>query len=151
MKAFVRVAGLASILVVLHGCAPYAPAPTTTSKPYPPPTTQPPPPAKPPVSEPIKPAPSPAPTAQSPAAGLIKQGWVMFQQQNFQGALSTAERAQRIDARNPEVYLLMARAQLALYQVSSAEQVARKGLSLSQAGTSINRQLQALLTQITGL
>src|SRR5690606_41505407 len=67
-----------------------------------------------------------------------------------EGALRIAERAQRIEPRNPEVYLLMASAQFGLYRLDAAEQLARRGLSLSRAGTLVNGQLQGLFGRIAG-
>jgi len=84
----------------------------------------------------------------SAAAGLIAQGWRQHNANNHEVALSIAERAQRIEPRNPEVYLLMASAQFDLYRLDSAEQLARRGLSLSRSGTRVNGQLQRLLKRV---
>lgn len=146
--------GLLALLTVT-GCAPMTPAPTTSSEPLPPVSqpapkpVEPPPPAEPRrIPGAIQPdaTQQPAPSAVS---SLLAQGWRQHSGSNYEAALGIAERAQRIEPRNPEVYLLMASAQLALYRNEVAEQLVRRGLSLSQSGTTVNRQLQALLGQIT--
>lgn len=147
--------GLLALLAVA-GCAPMTPAPTTTSEPLPPvsqpipkPPVQPPPKSTPPRAPgAIQPDAAQQPGAQSAVSSLLAQGWRQHSGSNYEAALGIAERAQRIEPRNPEVYLLMASAQLALYRNEVAEQLVRRGLSLSQSGTTVNRQLQALLGQI---
>lgn len=155
MKNYSTGFALAIGLLVLVGCAPMSPAPTTRSEPLPP-ISQPPPepkvqPPAPPRRVPgaIQPDEVQEQSAQSPASSLLAQGWRQHSGGHYDAALGIAERAQRIDPRNPEVYLLMASAQLALYRNEVAEQLVRRGLSLSQSGTAVNRQLQALLGQIT--
>lgn len=157
MKTLIRIASGSILAALLAACGPvyHYPAPTT-----PPPQPAPAPEPRPqpqPVPERRQPPETirPADEAETPPArtsaidGLLDQGWSLYQNRNYEGALSVAERAQRIDARDPEVYLLMARAKLALYQNAAAEQLARRGLSLSRAGTRVHRDLQALLAQIT--
>lgn len=145
MNKLATAALLAVLALGLAACAPMTPAPTGTSWPEPPKPA-----AKPKAAEKPAPAPKPVPEPQPSAAvsALLNQGWKFYRQDNFQGALSSAERAQRIDPRSPEVYLLMASAQFSLYQLAVAEQLARKGLALTQTGTSVNRQLQGLLARI---
>lgn len=152
MRIFMTL-GLLALLAVA-GCAPMTPAPTTTSEPLPP-VSQPPPPVEPPPPTPprripgaIQPDAAQEPGAQSAVSSLLAQGWRQHSGSNYEAALGIAERAQRIEPRNPEVYLLMASAQLALYRNEVAEQLVRRGLSLSQSGTTVNRQLQSLLGQI---
>jgi Tfp pilus assembly protein PilF len=82
---------------------------------------------------------------------LLERGWRYYQQGDHDRALAVAERAQGIAPRHPESYLLMASSQLALYRNGVAEQLARRGLSLSRAGTEVNRRLQALLAEITAM
>ncbi|MFA5495214.1 MAG: hypothetical protein WC247_10585 [Porticoccaceae bacterium] len=148
--------GLALALLVLAGCAPIAPAPTTTSEPMPPvePAPSPPQPSGPAEApgaiRPDRGEEEPSAAVESAIAGLIAQGWRLHSANNYEGALGIAERAQRIEPRNPEVYLLMASAQFGLYRLDVAEQLARRGLSLSRSGTLVNGQLQGLLGRIQG-
>lgn len=152
-------AGIALALLLVAGCAPMAPAPTERSTPLPPAATPPPEPS-PPDSRPPRDAgtirpdsgsdSAPQAPAPSAVAGLIAQGWRLHSASDHEGALRIAERAQRIEPRNPEVYLLMASAQFGLYRLDAAEQLARRGLSLSRAGTLVNGQLQGLLGRIAG-
>jgi len=148
--------GAVLVVLVLAGCAPLSPPAPVETRP-------------PPVEEPkVEPAPDRTPprtpgtirpdqraeeqgeSAPSAAAGLIAQGWRQYNASNYEAALGVAERAQRIEPRNPEVYLLMASAQFGLYRLDTAEQLARRGLSLSRSGTRVNGQLQGLLKRIVG-
>lgn len=154
-----RIAAVILALLLMAGCAPMAPAPTGSSTPLPP-AASPPPEPSPPDSRPPRDAATirpdggadAAPQAPAPSAiaGLIAQGWRLHSASDHEGALRIAERAQRIEPRNPEVYLLMASAQFGLYRLDAAEQLARRGLSLSRAGTLVNGQLQGLLGRIVG-
>ena len=150
--------GAALAVLVLAGCAPLTPpAPVETR---PPPVEEPreEPPAEPDRTPPrapgtIRPDQRAAEQSQptpSAAAALIAQGWRQHNANNHEAALGIAERAQRIEPRNPEVYLLMASAQFGLYRLDTAEQLARRGLSLSRSGTRVNGQLQGLLKRIVG-
>jgi len=133
--------------VLLTACAPMTPAPSGTSWPEPPSAQKSPPPKSPEPS--IRSTePSPEVTTNPAVTSLVNQGWRYYQQDNYEGALSVAERAQRIDPRSPEVYLLMASARFSLYQLTVAEQLARRGLALAQSGSAVNRQLQSLLGKI---
>lgn len=146
-----QIAFIALLLTaMLAGCAQVPPAPTSTSSPLPAP-----PPAR-PVEEPrerdpemIQPDAVEPERETSPAAGLIEQGWRYHAASDYPRALASAERAQRIAPRDPEVYLLMASAQWAMARGSVAEQLIRKGLALSQSGTLVHRQLQSLLGQVS--
>lgn len=150
--ALLRLSFVAATLLVA-ACAPISqpPAPTTDRWPTPPPQ-------QPEPQRPIPKAP-PKPTdginsndVQKPSAAvqsLLNQGWSHYRREDYPGALAYAERAQRIDARTPDIYLLMASAQFALYRMSVAEQLARKGLAISASGSPVYRQLQDLLAQIT--
>lgn len=151
--------GAAALVLVLAGCAPLSPE-------LPPVDTLPPPPAEPRVEPPPPPDSTPPrapgtirpdqrveePQAPAPSAasGLIAQGWRLHSASDYEAALSVAGRAQRIEPRNAEVYLLMASAQFGLYRLDAAEQLARRGLSLSRSGTPLHGQLQGLLTRISG-
>lgn len=159
MSRYYQRLGLAIALLVLAGCASLSPpAPVETR---PPPVEEEP--REEPPSEPDRTPPRTPGTirpdqrtdersepAASPAAALIAQGWRQHSASNYEAALATAERAQRIEPRNPEVYLLMASAQYGLYRLDAAEQVARRGLSLSRSGTRVYGQLQGLLRRILG-
>lgn len=156
MKTLIRIAAGVTLAALLAACGPtyHYPVPTSPpSQPAPPPEPrqqpQPEPEREPPQT--IRPAEDASASSPRNSAvdGLLEQGWTQYRNRNYDGVLSIAERAQRIDGRNPEVYLLMARAKLALYQNAAAEQLARRGLSLSRAGTDVYRDLQALLVQIT--
>ncbi len=147
MRQQLRILAIATLALLAAACAPMAPAPTDTSAPVPPPRQAPePPPA---VEErPTIRSGEPRQAPNSAVASLLDQGWTLYRRDDFQGALGVASRAQRIDSRSPEVYLLMASAQFSLYQLAVAEQVARKGLAFAQSGSPVSRQLQSLLARI---
>ncbi len=142
-----------ALTLLAAACAPMSqpPAPSTERWPTPPPRQP---------EQPQRPAPKapPKPTdginssdVQKPSAAvqsLLNQGWSHYRREDYPGALAYAERAQRIDARTPDIYLLMASAQFALYRMGVAEQLARKGLAISASGSPVYRQLQDLLARI---
>lgn len=137
------------LVSLLAACAPMKPAPTVSSVPESPRDSGLPPPDEPQTRPQPPPVQEPAPEPPSSAVtALLSQGWGQYRRNDYQGALSTAERAQRIDPRSPEVYLLMANAQFSLYQIAVAEQVARRGLAMAASGTAVSAQLQALLAKI---
>lgn len=147
------------LLLAVAGCAPLGPPPPVETRPPPPVEEQPrvEPPPRPDTTPPRDPGAirpdqrvEEVESPPSPVAGLLAQGWRLHSADDHQGALNVAERAQRIEPRNAEVYLLMASAQFGLYRLDIAEQLARRGLSLSRAGTQVNAQLQGLLTRIVG-
>lgn len=144
MKTLQTAFALSLLALALSACAPMTPAPTTTSRPEesgPPPQTG--------ERLPQAPAtPVPKQPAHSAVSSLLEQGWSHYQRENYPAALTSAERAQRIDPRSPEVYLLMASTQFSLYRLSLAEQLARRGLALAPTGTVIRGQLQSLLAKI---
>ncbi len=163
-RLFTAVTGLA-LTLLLAACAPIGPAPTTESWPSAPSNSPsaPVPPneerdrqSQPPVYEEkddreavtIAPDEEPSSGSNSAVSGLLREGWQLEELGEHDRALAVAERAQRIDPRNPETYLLMATAQFSLYETAAAEQLARRGLSLSRVGTVVNRQLQSLLNRI---
>ncbi len=147
-------------LLLLTACGSVTPAPTTTSSPE----------AKPERDEqPRRPSPRTQPesgeepdsrprdteedasgaSADGPVAGLLERGWQLYREEDYGAALSVAERAQRIAPRNPEIYLLMARARFSQTQMELAEQLVRRGLAFSPGGSSIQRQLQSLMGEIS--
>jgi tetratricopeptide (TPR) repeat protein len=138
------------LAIALSACAPMQRAPVGTSTPLPTEAEQT---ERPPASteEPVIQSEERAaqPVTNPAVTSLVNQGWRHLQQDNYEAALSVAERAQRIDPRSPEVYLLMANAQFSLYQLSVAEQLTRRGLSFAQSGSAVSRQLQSLLQKIT--
>ena len=144
--------------LILAGCAPLSPPAPVETRPPPveEPVVVPPsepdrtPPRTPGTIRPDQRSEEPGEPVVSAAAGLIAQGWRQHNASNYEAALGVAERAQRIEPRNPEVYLLMASAQFGLYRLDTAEQLARRGLSLSRSGTRVNGQLQGLLKRIVG-
>lgn len=148
MKHYFQYLLVITAAATLTACAPMAPAPSGTSWPDPPSSQKSP--SSPPPSKPtIRSTESAPESATNPAVtSLVNQGWRYYQQDNYEGALSVAERAQRIDPRSPEVYLLMASARFSLYQLNIAEQLARRGLAVAQSGSAVSRQLQSLLGKI---
>jgi len=150
MKAMFLRLPLLALVVLAAACAPIsAPPPSGGSWPEPPKKTEPPPaqpkpPEKPREGIEAKDVHKPSPAVQS----LLDKGWASYRRKDYQGALGYAERAQRIDARSPDTYLLMASAQFSLYKLSVAEQLARKGIAFSASGSPVYRQLHNLLARI---
>ena len=138
---------IALLSLFLAACAPLQQPPAEAPEPAPPAPVE-------EVDEPREPPPDqveeePAPTS-SAVTSLVNRGWSAYRTSDYQTALGYAERAQRIDPRSPEVYLLMARAQLGLLQRDVAEQVVGQGLAMARSGTAIYGQLQAVLNEIAG-
>ncbi|MGV6807136.1 MAG: tetratricopeptide repeat protein [bacterium] len=146
--------------VFATGCAPFQPstypAPTSESgstATYPPPasdtgsssTTQP----NPDPDYQIKPDGGQASTTDSAVQSLIDQSWDLYREGYYDRAIAVAERAQRLDPTEPEVYLLIASNYYALAEYRLAEQLARQGLPLSRVGSLIERQLKALIREIS--
>lgn len=152
MKLLVQGILISMMAALLAACAPMTPAPTEQSEPDKPGTS--------PATEAVTDTERDEPVAGdirpgerrsgsgNAVAGLMEKGWALYRQDNHEGALVVAERAQRIEPRNPDVYLLMARAQLALYRLAAAEQLARRGLSLAGAGSAMREQFESLLATI---
>lgn len=63
----------------------------------------------------------------------------------LQAAVVLAERAQRLDPRAPEPYLVLARMQQAKGQVGPARQLVIRGIAASRPGTPVRAELEALL------
>lgn len=152
MKLLLQAVLVSMMAAWLAACAPMAPAPTEQSEPDTPVTS----PATgegtdserdEPVAGDILPGQRRSGSGNA-VAGLMAKGWTLYRQDDHEGALVVAERAQRIEPRNPDVYLLMARAQFALYRLAAAEQLARRGLSLAGAGTAMREQFESLLATI---
>jgi len=153
---------LPAAALLLAACTPYyGPAPVGTSRPvvYPPSNG---PGASRPASESggsgasapasgdqIKPAENREAPGNDAVAALLDQAWSYHDAGNYDAAIAVAERAQRLNASNPEIYLVLGSAHFAQYQVSLAEQLVRRGIAFSSAGTSIQRRLKNLLAEIT--
>lgn len=126
----------------LTACAPLAPTPDE-GEPLPPTAPTGPAPTPPPV--PSRPVPPPPPPTKPAVAALLRDAWSHYRDRNYDSAIAVAERAQRIDARNPEVYLVLASSHAAQGDAAAARGLARKGLGFSAAGSSIRARLQQLL------
>jgi len=145
---------LLATTILVAGCAesPYHyPRPSKApveSRPVPPPKTPDSPKAdRPPPSEEIQHGEqSTAPTIGA-VDTLIDDAWQLYEQQQYQKAIATAERAQRLDRRHAEIYLVMGRSYLALYEMELAEQLARQGLAFASSGTVVRSRLESLLQQ----
>ncbi len=107
----------------------------------------------PPVS--AQPPESTAPSSQQPPSGvsaavaeLLSSGWQQLDGGEWRAALSSAERAQRLDRFNPEIYLLIATAHYRAAALPLANNIARQGRSYAAAGSAIANRLEALLAAI---
>jgi len=88
--------------------------------------------------------------AQRAVSALLQEGWAYYGAENYDRSIAIAERAQRLDPRRAEVYLLLAKSYFAIGQSQLAEQLGQRGLSFSQSDVTIRRKLQSLLVQIRG-
>lgn len=85
----------------------------------------------------------------SPALlALMEQADRYETQGNYDAALAQLERAQRIAPRDPMVYLQLARLRLQMGDPARAEQLARRGLSLSGQDPELVSAFNALLSKI---
>lgn len=150
---------IASAALVLSACAPL---PTAEDPGTAPPTSRPSPSERAPVtdrpSSPGVPGSRPAPrTIEPPApthaavAGLLAQAWRRHESGDNDAAIAVAERAQRLDPRNPEAYLILASSYLAQAENTLAEQLARRGIALSAPGSTMRRRLQQVLDKLTSV
>ena len=95
------------------------------------------------------PAVTAVPTQSSDALlALLEQAENQHQRGQNQGALSSLERAQRIAPRDPIVYLQLSRLRLDMKDYPRAEQLARKGLSLSSGNKQMQSAFNTLLKRI---
>lgn len=76
---------------------------------------------------------------------LLEQAETHHQQGRNQQALTALERAQRIDPRQPLVYLQLAQLHMDMGQAEKAKQFARKGLSLSGDDARLSQTFNSLL------
>ena len=102
------------------------------------------------VPKKIAPARQTVSPAQRAVSALLQEGWGYYRLENFQRSIEIAERAQRLDPRRAEVYLLLASSYFVQNQGVLAEHLAQRGLSLSQGEATIRHQLQVLLVKIHG-
>ena len=91
--------------------------------------------------EPITTRPQVAPDA---VATLLHSAWDAHNNDQYDTAIAFAERAQRIDSRHPEVYLVLGSSYFAKQQYTLAQQMALKGIAFSSTGTSIRYALEML-------
>lgn len=153
-KRLIRTATLTGSLILLTACAPIrqsGSAPVSTS----PPAVVTKPASKPErVSKPeyeIAPATPAVKPSQKAVQSLIDQAWVHYRNDDPDKAIAVAERAQRLDARSAEVYLVLASSYLVQGKQQLAEQFARRGISYSAAGSALRNRLQQLLGQAMAL
>ena len=102
-----------------------------------------------------RPADQPSPTAIEPivsrpqvapdaVASLLGKARDAHHDHRYDTAIAFAERAQRIDSRHPEVYLVLGNSYFAKEQYALAQQMALKGIAFSSNGTSVRRALEIL-------
>ena len=145
------------LLSLLPACAPmpqksgapiHEATPTVTSEPLPvaePPAAQ----QHPPLPRSaIAPAENTLKPAQKAVKNLVDEAWGHYQNNDPSRAIAVAERAQRLDVRSADVYLVLASSYLALGKQQVAEQFARRGISYSAAGSAVRSQLQQLIEQL---
>ena len=147
-----------ALLSLLSACAPMpqksgAPihdaTPSVTGKPPPaakPPSVQQHPP---PQGSAIVPSENTLKPAQKAVKSLVDEAWDHYQNNEPSRAIAVAERAQRLDARSADVYLVLATSYLALGKQQVAEQFARRGISYSAVGSTVRSQLQQLIEQLS--
>jgi hypothetical protein len=99
----------------------------------------------------IAPSTSAAKPAQKAVQSLIDEAWGHYRNDDPDKAIAVAERAQRLDARSGEVYLVLASSYLIQGKQQLAEQFARRGISYSAVGSALRNRLQQLLGQATAL
>ncbi|MFZ5653894.1 MAG: tetratricopeptide repeat protein [Pseudomonadota bacterium] len=140
--------------LLLAACAPLAPGPgaPVDDRPgtAPAPPVAAPPPAEPrlPPSPPPAPRPAPQPVAPAAVAALVAEARSAATAGRHETAAALAERAQRLDPRAPEPYLVLARAHQARGRTAQARQFALKGISASRPGTRVRAELESLLRQL---
>jgi len=137
--------------LLLAACAPLSPGPRAPVEegpavPAPPPQIPVPPPVEPAPAPPPRPA--PPPVAPDAVAALVAEARAAAASGRHDAAAVLAERAQRIDPRAPEPYLVLARAHQARGQTAQARQFALKGIASSRAGTQVRAELEALLRSL---
>lgn len=87
--------------------------------------------------------------AQKAVRGLLDEAWAHYRNNDPDKAIAVAERAQRLNGRSAEVYLVLASSYLVQGKQQIAEQFARRGLSYSLVGSTLRHRLQQLLGQLS--
>lgn len=99
--------------------------------------------------EPVISRPQPSTPAAPPVQALsqmLQDSRAQVDARNWQGAIVSAERGLRIDRREPELYLLLAKSYWALAELDRARQFARQGLRyINDPSTAIAMDLNDLL------
>jgi hypothetical protein len=80
---------------------------------------------------------------------LVRQAWDYYDNKDPDKAIVVAERAQRLDARSPEVYLILASSYHYLGHENRAIQFARRGLNFSFAEPLVDEKLKQLLIELS--
>ncbi len=80
---------------------------------------------------------------------LLEEAWQHYHRNDFERAIVVAERAQRLDPRAAEVYLVLASAYLGQGKEQLAGQFARRGINYSVAGSVLRQRLQAVLASLS--
>jgi hypothetical protein len=148
--------GLLTLLLLASACAPY---PYTESAPIydvnrhqgnQPPEEGSPPPVREfeNLSPEVVPEKIKAKPAEKAVGNLLETAWNHYRNNDFDVAIAVAERAQRLDARSAEVYLVLARSYLSQGKKYIAEQFAQRGLNYSIAGSTVNKKLVQLATEL---
>lgn len=143
---------LASLILMLVGCATYSDYPT-----YPAPQPQPEPVPTTPAPVIVEPQPDavvtpPAPAVMlNPAAlSLAKQARGQYQARDYQGAIATAERGLRIERRAADLYLLLAQSYVQLDLPERARMFVQQGLRFALPGTEAADGLQRVKQIVDG-
>lgn len=92
--------------------------------------------------------PAPPPVAADAVAALVGEARRATAEGRHEAAVALAERAQRLDPRAAEPYLVLAEAHRGLGNAALARQLALKGVALSSAGTRVRADLESLLRQL---
>ena len=87
--------------------------------------------------------------AEKAVENLLDTAWRHYDNDDFDAAIAVAERAQRLDGRSAEVYLVMASSYFLQGKRYVAKQFAQRGLNFSTGGSEINKKLTQLLVELT--
>jgi hypothetical protein len=132
---------------LLAGCAatypptptPAPPPPAQPSEPSPPPQLPEPSPDYQPLPEPAAPSPPPA-DAVRPTLALLQQSERSAESGDIDQAIAYVERAIRLDSRDVDLWLRLARLQLTAERPAAAEQLAQKAIALARDQRDRERQ-----------
>lgn len=143
MHRLMRRCALLLLLALLGGCSTLGPPPAIEDAPA---VSSEPPAAN---SETIAPLDSaPAEGVTRAVEALLGRGWAQLEGGEWRAALSSAERAQRLNRFEPEAYLLIATAHYRLAQWQLAANIAGQGRSYAASGSELAARLDALLALI---